>query len=96
MTFLFGLVHGFGFAGALRQFGLPSHAIAPALASFNVGVEIGQLAIVLVVLSGLLLIDRGTGGRAEATERDPRVVYACSGLIFLFGGYWLVVRTLLA
>ena len=96
LTFLFGLIHGFGFAGVLRQFGLPSQSIAPALASFNVGVEIGQLAIVLVVLSALLLIDRTTRRLTDGYERNPKVVYACSGLIFMFGAYLLAERTFLA
>jgi hydrogenase/urease accessory protein HupE len=47
---LFGLLHGFGFASALVELGLPSGAIATALVAFNVGVEAGQLAIVAVVL----------------------------------------------
>ncbi|MCZ6862079.1 MAG: HupE/UreJ family protein [Alphaproteobacteria bacterium] len=96
LTFLFGLIHGFGFAGVLRQFGLPDQAIVPALASFNVGVEIGQLAIVLIVLSTLLLIDRTARRATDGHERNPKVVYACSGLIFLFGAYLLIERTILA
>ena len=49
MVFIFGLVHGMGFAGALSQLGLPSYAFATALISFNVGVELGQLSIILVM-----------------------------------------------
>lgn len=50
VAFTFGLLHGFGFAGALADIGLPQLDIPIALAFFNVGVEIGQLAFVLVVL----------------------------------------------
>jgi hypothetical protein len=50
MAFAFGLVHGLAFAGALRNLSLPFHARGFALASFNVGVEIGQLAIVLAAM----------------------------------------------
>ena len=50
VSFLFGLLHGFGFAGALADIGLPEHAIPLALLFFNVGVEIGQLAFVAAVL----------------------------------------------
>lgn len=50
VAFLFGLLHGFGFAGALANIGLPEHAIPLALLFFNVGVEIGQLAFVGAVL----------------------------------------------
>lgn len=46
LTFAFGLIHGFGFAGVLRELGLPSTGLVRALLSFNVGVEAGQLAIV--------------------------------------------------
>ena len=50
VAFAFGLIHGLGFANALAELGLPRHALAVALASFNVGVEIGQLAIVSTFL----------------------------------------------
>lgn len=48
LAFVFGLVHGFGFANVLLDLGLPASALAAALGGFNVGVELGQLAIVLV------------------------------------------------
>ncbi|MCK7494395.1 MAG: HupE/UreJ family protein [Comamonadaceae bacterium] len=50
LAFALGLIHGFGFASALRDLGLPSNALALALAGFNLGVETGQLAIVAAVL----------------------------------------------
>ena len=50
LAFVFGLVHGFGFASVLLDLGLPASALAAALGGFNVGVELGQLAIVLVFL----------------------------------------------
>ena len=46
VAFLFGLVHGLGFAGALREIGLPENHLLAALLTFNIGVEIGQLLIV--------------------------------------------------
>ena len=48
VAFLFGLVHGLGFAGALQQIGLPAHHLSAALLTFNIGVEIGQLLVVAV------------------------------------------------
>jgi hypothetical protein len=57
-AFGFGLIHGFGFASALQEFGLPRSALVPALASFNIGVEIGQIAIVSLVVPALLGMDR--------------------------------------
>jgi len=50
VAFAFGLLHGFGFAGALAEIGLPEHAIASALLFFNVGVEAGQLAFIATTL----------------------------------------------
>ena len=50
LAFVFGLVHGFGFASVLREIGLPARGLVLSLASFNVGVELGQLAIVAAVL----------------------------------------------
>ncbi|MGB5602231.1 MAG: HupE/UreJ family protein [Gammaproteobacteria bacterium] len=58
VAFIFGLLHGFGFAGALAEVGLPEHAIPFALVFFNVGVELGQLAFVAMVLTSTWLIHR--------------------------------------
>jgi hydrogenase/urease accessory protein HupE len=87
LTFLFGLVHGFGFAGALREFGLPSDAVGLALAAFNVGVEVGQIAVVLAGLALLTLADRATEGR-----RDPRLVKGISIVLMVCGIFWTVQR----
>jgi len=51
MAFAFGLLHGFGFAGALREAGLPAGDVPRALLSFNVGIELGQLAFVLCMVT---------------------------------------------
>jgi hydrogenase/urease accessory protein HupE len=92
VAFLFGLIHGFGFAGALREIGLPPDAIVPALAAFNVGVEIGQIAIVAVMLPMLGLLDRlASAGRTEPV-RTAKLVYTVSAIISLLGGYWLLTR----
>ena len=64
---VFGLVHGFGFANVLREFGLPREALGWSLFSFNVGVEIGQLAMVLVVASVLAAIRQ-----TQRAARHPR------------------------
>ncbi len=58
VAFTFGLLHGFGFAGALSEIGLPQSGIPTALLFFNVGVELGQLAFVLAVLAILWLISK--------------------------------------
>ena len=49
VAFTFGLLHGFGFAGALTEIGLPEHAIPLALLFFNIGVEAGQLLFIAAV-----------------------------------------------
>ena len=74
----FGLVHGFGFASVLREFGLPKDALVWSLVSFNVGVEIGQLLIVVAAAGALALAGRNrpsvaTAHRALGIGRgDPR------------------------
>jgi hydrogenase/urease accessory protein HupE len=58
IAFLFGLIHGFGFAGALREIGLPESDVPTALLTFNLGVEAGQLLIVAVVLMLIALVSK--------------------------------------
>ncbi|KAG1715483.1 hypothetical protein GQR58_000455 [Nymphon striatum] len=62
VVFLFGLLHGLGFASVLGEFGLPAGAFIPALIGFNVGVEIGQLVViaaVFILVFIALRVDRG-------------------------------------
>jgi hypothetical protein len=69
MALLFGLVHGFGFAGALAERGLPAGQIPLALLSFNAGIELGQLAFVgAVLLLGMLLAQWTSAGAARAAR----------------------------
>ena len=82
----FGLVHGFGFANVLREFGLPREALGWSLFSFNVGVEIGQLFIVLLVATVLAFVRRW-----NATV-GARVAYAGSIVVIAAGTYWFVQR----
>lgn len=84
-TLFFGFVHGFGFASGLIEMGVPQRAIVPALASFNIGVEVGQIGVVLLVLPLLVLIDKLFFNR----ERNLRFVQICSGVIACLGAYWL-------
>jgi hypothetical protein len=74
VAFAFGLLHGLGFAGALHEIGLPHEGIALALCSFNLGVEAGQLAFVLLALAAIALL---RGACAEA-PRWARWVPACA------------------
>ncbi|MGA8169328.1 MAG: HupE/UreJ family protein, partial [Methylocystis sp.] len=71
----------------LKELNVQQQTIVPALASFNIGVEIGQIAIVLMLMPIFLMIDKKTGGK-----RNEKMVYALSALIAIAGGYWLLQR----
>lgn len=86
MVFVFGMVHGMGFAGALSQLGMPRYAFATALVSFNIGVEIGQLSIILLLYYS---VSRVFSGRAWYRQR---IVVPASVLIGLVAAYWTVER----
>ena len=92
VTFVFGLVHGFGFAGVLREYGIPRDALVPALAAFNIGVELGQIAIVASVLLLLHLVENSVQALQPAPSR--RLVYPVSGLVLLLAVYWAAQRIL--
>ncbi|HJL48980.1 MAG TPA: HupE/UreJ family protein, partial [Polyangiaceae bacterium LLY-WYZ-15_(1-7)] len=77
VAFAFGLLHGFGFAGALVEAGLPRSELGPALAAFHVGVELGQLALVLLAL-GLMRVLRRVERPAE------RVAAYATGIVATF------------
>ena len=84
LTFIFGLIHGFGFANVLREVGLPTKGLVLALLSFNIGVEIGQVAIVALVFPLVAWLGR------QPYQRT--VVLVVSVLVVLFGLGWLVER----
>jgi hypothetical protein len=84
LTFIFGLVHGFGFANVLRDLGLPTTGLVPSLLAFNVGVEIGQLGIVAVFFPITLWIAK--------QKFQRRVVFTFSSVILLFGLGWFIER----
>jgi hypothetical protein len=85
----FGLVHGFGFAYVLKEFGLPQAALGWSLFAFNLGVEIGQLLIVGVVAGGLLLL------RRQSATAAGRVAFVGSIAVVVAGLYWFVERVFL-
>jgi hydrogenase/urease accessory protein HupE len=96
VAFVFGLIHGFGFASALREVGLPTNAVVTALVAFNLGVEIGQVAIVSIVIPALIALDRLMSADRTKPARVASLVYAISMLISLLGCYWLFTRLLQA
>jgi hypothetical protein len=83
---LFGLIHGFGFASVLKEFGLPREALAWSLFSFNVGVEIGQLIIVAIVATALEFV------RRQNPVIGRRVATAGSYVVIAAGTFWFVQR----
>jgi hypothetical protein len=85
IAFGFGLIHGFGFAGALHELGLERDAVAVPLAAFNLGVEMGQLAIVATVLPLLYAVRSSTFYRC-------RLVPVVSIGVGLLAVGWLIER----
>ena len=85
VAFLFGLLHGLGFAGALAEVGLPANAVALALVFFNVGVEIGQLCFVGIVLLAAQAV-RGFAGNRRVAVVAP--AYLVGGV----ASYWGIER----
>jgi len=90
LAFAFGFVHGFGFAGVLREFGIPAAHLGWALFSFNLGVEIGQACIVGIAAPILGLI------RARLPGPNARIVQIGSLAIAVAGAWWFVERTFLS
>ena len=88
LTFAFGLVHGLGFAGALGALHLAGATLALSLVSFNLGVELGQVAVAALLVP---LVLRMRGGRWA--ERVPRLG---SAVVALLGTLWLVERVSVA
>ncbi len=88
IVFLFGLIHGLGFAGALGELGLPSNAYAISLVMFNIGVELGQLTVILIAF---LLLGKWFSQRPWYRRR---IVIPMSLIIAAVAVYWVVERTL--
>jgi hydrogenase/urease accessory protein HupE len=86
LVFSFGLLHGMGFAGALKEVGLPRSEFLTALLTFNVGVEAGQLAVIAVAF---LLVGWRFGGRDWYRSR---IVVPASAMIACTAVYWTVQR----
>ncbi len=83
---MFGLLHGFGFAGALSQVGLPAHDIPLALLFFNIGVEVGQLAFVVVALGAI--------GALRSVRLPQWAPVLPPYAIGSFAMFWVIERTI--
>ena len=86
IAFGFGLIHGFGFANVLREMDLPARALGWSLLSFNIGVEIGQLAVVLGVGAALAAV------RARSELAARRLAVAGSVVVIVAGAFWFFER----
>lgn len=86
VAFTFGLLHGFGFAGALSEVGLPPQEIPIALLFFNIGVEIGQLTFVCVVIGTIWIFKKLRMNKQAIAE--PITAYAIGTLAM----YWFINR----
>ncbi|MDQ6757591.1 MAG: HupE/UreJ family protein [Bacteroidota bacterium] len=86
VVFMFGLIHGLGFASALNEIGLPRNKFAVSILSFNLGVELGQVTIIVLMFA--LIISR-FGNRVWYRSR---IVFPLSILIGLIALYWTVQR----
>ncbi len=85
-AFAFGFIHGFGFANALSEMALPQNALVWSLFAFNLGVEIGQMCIVLLVAPSLMLL------RKYDPKNAVPVIRVASLAVIAAGAYWFVER----
>ena len=86
IIFLFGLVHGMGFASSLNEIGLPRNQFLESVAAFNLGVELGQLTIILFAY-GLLIRHFG-----QRRWYRPRIVFPLSVVIAVIAVFWTIER----
>ncbi|MES2565819.1 MAG: HupE/UreJ family protein [Bacteroidota bacterium] len=90
IIFIFGLIHGMGFASALTELGLPQNQFFTSLVTFNVGVELGQITVILITW---VLIGKWF---APKEWYRARIVVPMSVVIAMMGLYWTVGRTFFA
>src|SRR5260370_36182034 len=81
IAFAFGFIHGFGFANVLREMDLPGRALGWSLFSFNFGVEIGQLLVVVIVASMFAAL------RSRSDWARRQLVYAGSVVVIIAGAF---------
>ena len=86
IALVFGLIHGFGFASVLQEMGLPRGALGWSLFSFNLGVEIGQVTVAVVVASALMAL------RARSDVAGRRLAVVGSVVVMAAGAFWFVQR----
>jgi hydrogenase/urease accessory protein HupE len=82
----FGFIHGFGFANVLKEMNLPRQALVWSLVSFNIGVEVGQVIVVLAVATALATL------RSRSESAGRRVAFAGSLVVIAAGTFWFIQR----
>ena len=90
IVFLFGLIHGMGFASSLNEIGLPADKFFTSVLAFNVGVELGQITIITAMFVFLIIPLRKKGWYRKG------VVYPLSAVIAIIAAYWTVQRVFFA
>lgn len=88
VAFLFGLLHGFGFAGALAEIGLPQGEVPTALLTFNLGVEAGQLIIVATVMAALAVLRRINVAWLKPVQTVAAYAIGCVAAMWLIERIW--------
>jgi len=89
IVFMFGLIHGMGFASALNEIGLPPNKFYTSILAFNGGVELGQAAVILIIFSSLVVL----WGKKNWYRKG--IVYPLSAIIATIAGYWTISRLFL-
>ena len=92
VIFGFGLFHGMGFAGFIREIGLPTEQFWPSLIGFNIGVEIGQISVVLLAALLCWPLQKKLAGRGEAYQSF--IVKPAALIIAAIGLWWFLQRSL--
>jgi hypothetical protein len=86
IVFMFGLIHGMGFASALNEIGLPPNKFYTSILAFNGGVELGQATVILVIFCSLVFL------WGKKPWYRHRIVYPLSAIIAISAGYWTISR----
>jgi hypothetical protein len=86
IIFIFGLIHGMGFARALQEIGIPPNNFSSALLFFNLGVEFGQITVIFLAY---ILLSKWFSSKAWYNER---IVFPISSVIACFSIYWIIER----
>ena len=86
IVFLFGLIHGMGFASSLNEIGLPPGKFYTSILSFNIGVELGQMAVITAIFSLIIIPLR------KKISYRKLIVYPLSSIIAIVAFYWTIER----